>query len=63
MIIPIILGAGALRFNAQSRRRETEQELARWERENDQDLVQDRVREEALQRYLDRMQELILDKD
>jgi hypothetical protein len=29
MIIPITLGAGALRFNAQSRRREPEQELAR----------------------------------
>jgi uncharacterized protein YjbI with pentapeptide repeats len=42
--------------------REAEQELARRERENDREIAQDRVREEALQRYLDRMQELIIDK-
>lgn len=32
------------------------------ERENDRELALDRAREEALQRYLDRMQELILDR-
>jgi pentapeptide repeat protein len=42
--------------------RESEQELAQRERENDREIAQDRAREEALQRYLDRMQELILDK-
>jgi hypothetical protein len=42
--------------------RKSEQDLARRERENDREIAQDRVREEALQRYLDRMQELILDK-
>jgi hypothetical protein len=42
--------------------RESEQELAQREREKDREIAEDRVREEALQRYLDRMQELILDK-
>jgi uncharacterized protein YjbI with pentapeptide repeats len=49
LIIPVVLGLGGIWFNNQTRK--TEQEIA-----------QDRVREEALQRYLDRMQELILDK-
>jgi uncharacterized protein YjbI with pentapeptide repeats len=42
--------------------RESERELAQRERENDRHIAEDRVREEALQRYLDRMQELIIDK-
>jgi uncharacterized protein YjbI with pentapeptide repeats len=49
LIIPIVLGAAALWFNAQTRKSE-------------QVIAQDRVQEEALQGYLDRMQELILDK-
>jgi hypothetical protein len=49
LIIPLVLALGALWFNNQTRKSE-------------QELAQDRVREEALQRYLDRMQELILDK-
>jgi hypothetical protein len=49
LIIPLVLALGALWFNNQSRRSE-------------QAIAQDRVQEEALQRYLDRMQELILDK-
>jgi uncharacterized protein YjbI with pentapeptide repeats len=60
LIIPIVLGAGAFWFNTQTRK--SERELARRERENDRAIAEDRVREEALQRYLDRMQELILDK-
>lgn len=60
LIIPLALGLGALWFNRQSRK--SEQDLAQKERENDRDLAQDRAREQALQRYLDRMQELILDK-
>jgi uncharacterized protein YjbI with pentapeptide repeats len=60
LIIPIVLGAGAFWFNTQTRK--SEQELAHRERENDREIAEDRVREEALQRYLDRMQELILDK-
>jgi Pentapeptide repeats (8 copies) len=49
LIIPVLLGLGAFWFNNQARKSE-------------QELAQDRAREEALQRYLDRMQELILDK-
>jgi hypothetical protein len=44
-----VLGLGGIWFNNQSRKSE-------------QEIAQDRVQEEALQRYLDRMQELILDK-
>jgi hypothetical protein len=71
LIIPVALGAGAFWFNTQTRKserelahreRENEQELAHRERENDREIAQDRVREEVLQRYLDRMQELILDE-
>jgi uncharacterized protein YjbI with pentapeptide repeats len=71
LIIPVVLATGAFWFNNQTRKserelalreRENEQELAHKERENDREIAQDRVREEALQRYLDRMQELILDK-
>src|SRR5688500_1531550 len=47
LIIPIVLAAGDFWFNNQSRK----SELA---------IAQDRVREEALQRYLDRMSELVL---
>jgi hypothetical protein len=43
LIIPIVLGAGALWFNNQTRKSE-------------QAIAQDRTREEALQRYLDTMQ-------
>jgi hypothetical protein len=50
LIIPVVLGAGALWFNNQTRKSE-------------QALAQDRAREEALQRYLDTMQGLILDKE
>jgi uncharacterized protein YjbI with pentapeptide repeats len=60
LIIPIVLGAGAFWFNTQTRK--SEQEIAQRERVNDRQIADDRVREDALQRYLDRMQELILDK-
>jgi uncharacterized protein YjbI with pentapeptide repeats len=56
LIIPIVLGAGALLFNQQARKGEQRQ------RQNEAEIAQDRAREEALQRYLDTMQELILDK-
>jgi hypothetical protein len=61
LIIPTVLGAGAFWLNTQIRR--SEQELARRERENDRVLPQDRAREDALQRYLYRMQELMLGKE
>jgi uncharacterized protein YjbI with pentapeptide repeats len=70
-IIPLVLALGALWFNRQerkaqndieTRRQESEQAVAREERENDRKIAEDRAREEALQRYLDTMQGLILDK-
>ena len=60
LIIPVALGLAALWFNRQSRK--SEQDLAQDERNNDREIAQDRTREETLQRYLDRMQELILNK-
>jgi hypothetical protein len=71
LIIPLVLALGAFWFNNQTRKserelarreRENELERAQRDRENDREIAQDRVQEEALQRYLDRMQELILDK-
>jgi hypothetical protein len=60
LIIPLVLALGALWFNNQTRK--SDQEIARRERENDRQIAADRVQEDALHRYLDRMQELILDK-
>jgi uncharacterized protein YjbI with pentapeptide repeats len=60
LIIPVLLGLGGIWFNNQARK--SEQALAREERENDREIAADRAREDALQRYIDRMQELILDK-
>jgi pentapeptide repeat protein len=60
LLIPLVLALAALWFNGQTRK--FDQELARRERENDRQISEDRAREEVLQRYLDRMQELILDK-
>ena len=62
LIIPIVLGAGAFWFNTQTRKserelarreRENELERAQRDRENDRAIAEDRVRKEALQRYLD----------
>jgi hypothetical protein len=50
LIIPLVLAVVALWFNSQTRKSE-------------QELAQDRAREEALQHYFDRMQELILHKE
>jgi hypothetical protein len=73
LIVPIVLGGAALWFSTQqnrkaeqeraAREREHDLALASRERENDREIATDRVREEALQRYLDNMQELILDRE
>jgi Pentapeptide repeats (8 copies) len=47
----------------ETRRQESAQALAREERENDREIAAGRAREDALQGYLDRMSELILDKN
>jgi hypothetical protein len=60
LIIPLVLALGAIWFNNQTRK--SDQEIARRERENDRQIAEDRVQEEVLHHYLDRMQDLILDK-
>jgi hypothetical protein len=54
LIIPILLGAGAFWFNQQARKGEQQQ------RENELEIADQQRKEDSLQRYLDRMQELIL---
>jgi hypothetical protein len=60
LIIPLVLALGAFWFNNQIRK--SDQEIAHRDRENDRQIAADRVQEEALHRYLDKMHELILDK-
>ena len=61
LIIPVVLGLGGIWVNNQARK--SEQVLARRERENDREIAADRAREEALQRCLDRISDLILDNN
>jgi uncharacterized protein YjbI with pentapeptide repeats len=49
LIVPIVLGAGAILFN-------------KFQKDNEQRLAIDRQHEEALQNYLDEMAELLLEK-
>lgn len=49
LIVPAVLAAGAILFN-------------KFQRENEQIRVTDQQREEALQKYLDKMSELLLEK-
>jgi hypothetical protein len=72
LIIPVVLAVGAFWFNRQerraqnaieTRRQESAQALAREERDSDREIAEDRAREDVLQRYLDRMSELVLDKN
>src|SRR5918996_1276352 len=63
----IVLGAGALWFNQQARKgeqqqRQNELNIADQQRQNELNIADQNRREDALQHYLDRMQELILDK-
>ena len=78
LIIPILLGAGAFWFNQQARKGEQQQreneleiadqqrrnelEIADQQRRNELEIADQQRKEDSLQRYLDRMQELILDK-
>jgi hypothetical protein len=50
LIIPVVLGLSAFWFNNQARKSE-------------QAISRDQVREDALRRYLDRISELVLDKN
>jgi Pentapeptide repeats (8 copies) len=60
LVIPVALLIGAFLLNRHTRERE--EQLASQERANDREIAKDRAREEALQRYLGNMKELILDK-
>jgi hypothetical protein len=50
LTVPLVLGIGAFWFNLS-------------ERETEHAIASDRLREEALQKYLDRMAELLLEKE
>jgi uncharacterized protein YjbI with pentapeptide repeats len=56
LIIPVVLGAGAVWFNQQARKGEQQQ------RQNELNIAEENRREDILQRYLDTMQGLIFDK-
>jgi uncharacterized protein YjbI with pentapeptide repeats len=57
IIIPLVLGIVAYFFNKQQK--EVELENAKKERKNDQQIAQDRIQEDTLQNYLDRITKLI----
>jgi uncharacterized protein YjbI with pentapeptide repeats len=61
LIIPIVLGFGALWFNRSERK--NDRKIAEERNKNEQEIAADRMREAALQTYIDRMTELLLEKD
>jgi uncharacterized protein YjbI with pentapeptide repeats len=72
LIIPLVLAVGALLFNLANtrteqkiatQRYEQDQQIATQRYEQDQQLALDKQREDLLQAYLDRMSELLLEKD
>lgn len=60
LIIPIVLALAVVWFNRQERK--TEREIAAKRDQTERELAADRIRENALQAYLDRMTELLLEK-
>src|SRR5690348_804154 len=60
-IIPVVLAIAALLFNRATTR--TEQQIAATRYEQDQKIALDKQREDLLQVYLDRMSELLLEKN
>ena len=72
IIIPLVLVAGGYLLNQTQRKREVERsrkereqedERAKRERETDRQIAQDRDEEAALQKYLDKMAELLINKE
>jgi len=61
LIIPLVLVFGGFLLNVTTSR--TEQKIAAQRYENDQKIALDKQREDLLQSYLDRMAELLLEKD
>src|SRR5258708_5037219 len=60
LIIPLVLAVAALLFNRANTR--TERQIAKERYEQDQQISLDKQREDLLQAYLDRMSELLLEK-
>jgi len=60
LVIPAVLAFGALWFNRAERT--NERKIAEERNKNEQEIAADRMREAALQAYIDRMTELLLDK-
>jgi hypothetical protein len=60
LIIPTVLAVGALLFNQSARRNETR--IAEERRKEEARIAEDRLQEAALQTYLDRMGELLMDR-
>jgi hypothetical protein len=56
-----VIAAGGLWFNSQQRARELR--IDAQQREREQDIVQQRAQDEAVQAYLNHIGELLLDKD
>jgi uncharacterized protein YjbI with pentapeptide repeats len=61
LIVPVVLAGGALLFNRSERR--AEREIAKKRDQTEREIANDRVSENALQTYLDRMTELLLEKN
>jgi Pentapeptide repeats (8 copies) len=61
LIVPVMLAVIAVRF--QQKNTKTEREIANKRYLQDQQIALDKQREDLLQAYLDRMSELLLDKD
>lgn len=61
LIVPLVLAVVALVFQIANTR--TEQQIAKQRYEQDQQIALDKQREDLLQAYLDRMSELLLEKN
>ena len=59
LLVPAVLAVGGLLFSRAERR--SEREIADQRRKDDRAEAEDRTREEAFQRYLDRMGDLLID--
>jgi uncharacterized protein YjbI with pentapeptide repeats len=60
LIIPLVLAVGAYLFNRAEK--ENELKIAKQRYKNDQEISMDRQREQTLQNYIDKMNELLLEK-
>jgi len=60
-IVPIVLAVGALLFNRSEKKNEIK--IAETRNKSDQDIATDKQREESLQKYIDKMTDLLLEKD